>query len=93
MTIYPVILCGGSGSRLWPLSREHYPKPLLPLTSGQTLLQETAVRLDDLQGLGDAIYVCTINKGSCILILQVCGLNIKGNPFFCGNYKHQPTFN
>jgi mannose-1-phosphate guanylyltransferase/mannose-6-phosphate isomerase len=58
MTIYPVILCGGSGSRLWPLSREHYPKPLLPLTSGQTLLQETAVRLDDLQGLGDAIYVC-----------------------------------
>ena len=39
MTLYPVILCRGSGSRLWPLSREHYPKPLLPLTTGQTLLQ------------------------------------------------------
>ena len=58
MTIHPVILCGGSGSRLWPLSREHYPKPLLPLTSGLTLLQETAVRLDGLPDLGDAVCVC-----------------------------------
>jgi mannose-1-phosphate guanylyltransferase/mannose-6-phosphate isomerase len=58
MTIYPVILCGGSGSRLWPLSREHYPKPLLPLTSGKTLLQETAMRLDGLPAVGDAVCVC-----------------------------------
>lgn len=58
MTLYPVILCGGTGSRLWPLSREHYPKPLLALTSGQTLLQETASRLDGLPGLGNAVYVC-----------------------------------
>ena len=58
MTIYPVILCGGSGSRLWPLSREHYPKPLLPLTSGQTLLQETAMRLDGLPAVGETVCVC-----------------------------------
>ena len=58
MTLHPVILCGGSGSRLWPLSREHYPKPLLPLTSGQTLLQETAGRLQGTPELGDAVYVC-----------------------------------
>jgi mannose-1-phosphate guanylyltransferase/mannose-6-phosphate isomerase len=58
MTIYPVILSGGSGSRLWPLSREHYPKPLLPLITEQTLLQETANRLDGLPDLGDAVYVC-----------------------------------
>ena len=58
MRIYPVILSGGSGSRLWPLSREHYPKPLLPLTSDRTLLQETALRLDGLPELGAAIYVC-----------------------------------
>lgn len=58
MTLYPVILSGGSGSRLWPLSREHYPKPLLPLTSERTLLQETALRLDGLPELGEAIYVC-----------------------------------
>ena len=58
MTLYPVILSGGSGSRLWPLSREFFPKPLLPLVSEQTLLQETATRLDGLAGVGDAVYVC-----------------------------------
>jgi len=58
MTLYPVILSGGSGSRLWPLSREYYPKPLLPLVSENTLLQETARRLDGLPNLGDAVYVC-----------------------------------
>lgn len=58
MKLYPVILTGGSGTRLWPLSREHYPKPLLPLMSELTLLQETANRLDSLSDLGDAVYVC-----------------------------------
>ena len=58
MKLYPVILSGGSGSRLWPLSREHYPKPLLPLVSDKTLLQETACRLDAMPDLGDAVYVC-----------------------------------
>ena len=58
MKIHPVILSGGSGSRLWPLSREHYPKPLLQLTSEKTLLQETACRLDDLADIGPAVYVC-----------------------------------
>ena len=58
MKIHPVILSGGSGSRLWPLSREHYPKPLLPLTSERTLLQETASRLDGLDDIGPAVYVC-----------------------------------
>ncbi|NNJ93345.1 MAG: mannose-1-phosphate guanylyltransferase/mannose-6-phosphate isomerase [Halobacteria archaeon] len=58
MSLYPVILSGGSGSRLWPLSREHYPKPLLPLVSHQTLLQDTACRLDGIDDLGDAVYVC-----------------------------------
>ena len=58
MKLYPVILSGGSGSRLWPMSREHYPKPLLPLVSDKTLLQETAARLDEIPELGDAVYVC-----------------------------------
>jgi len=43
--IYPIILSGGSGSRLWPLSREDFPKQLQALVSEQTLLQETALRL------------------------------------------------
>jgi mannose-1-phosphate guanylyltransferase/mannose-6-phosphate isomerase len=44
-TIQPVILSGGSGTRLWPLSREHYPKQLLPLATDVTMLQATALRL------------------------------------------------
>ena len=46
MNLQPVILCGGSGTRLWPLSREQYPKQLLALTGDQTLLQATACRVD-----------------------------------------------
>ena len=46
--IQPVILSGGSGSRLWPLSRSMYPKQLLPLVTEKTMLQETALRLNDL---------------------------------------------
>ena len=42
--IHPVLLSGGSGSRLWPLSRESFPKQLLPLAGERTMLQETAGR-------------------------------------------------
>jgi len=45
--IFPVILSGGSGSRLWPLSRESFPKQLLPLAGPRTMLQETALRVAD----------------------------------------------
>jgi mannose-1-phosphate guanylyltransferase/mannose-6-phosphate isomerase len=45
-TIQPVILGGGSGTRLWPLSRERHPKQLLPLVSADSLLQATARRLE-----------------------------------------------
>ena len=48
--LYPVILSGGSGSRLWPLSREEFPKQLQPLTSERSLLQETGARLGNLGG-------------------------------------------
>ncbi|XAH25974.1 mannose-1-phosphate guanylyltransferase/mannose-6-phosphate isomerase [Xylophilus sp. GW821-FHT01B05] len=52
--LVPVILCGGSGVRLWPLSRESHPKQFLALTGGQTMLQQTALRL---RGLPPAIVV------------------------------------
>lgn len=44
-TITPVILCGGSGTRLWPLSRKSFPKQFVPLVGGKSLLQLTAERL------------------------------------------------
>ena len=44
-TITPVILCGGSGSRLWPLSRKSYPKQFVPLVGHKTLFQNSAERL------------------------------------------------
>lgn len=56
--IYPIILCGGAGTRLWPLSREHHPKQLLALTGGRTFLQDTACRLDGVDGIGQPLIVC-----------------------------------
>ena len=47
MTIHPVVLSGGSGTRLWPLSRAAYPKQLMPLLSERSLLQETLERVTD----------------------------------------------
>lgn len=48
MNLNPVILAGGGGTRLWPLSREHYPKQFLSLFGEKTLLQNTLLRLDGL---------------------------------------------
>src|SRR6476660_9984630 len=54
MALVPVILSGGAGTRLWPLSRETAPKPFLTLPDGETLLSKTAARavaLPDIAGL------------------------------------------
>ncbi|MBS1131885.1 MAG: mannose-6-phosphate isomerase, type 2 / mannose-phosphate guanylyltransferase [Proteobacteria bacterium] len=56
--VIPVVLSGGSGTRLWPLSREKYPKQLLPLVGDKSMLQETVVRLDGLAGLSEPLLVC-----------------------------------
>ncbi len=56
--ITPVILAGGSGTRLWPLSRELYPKQMLCLTNEHTMLQNTLLRLKDLNSIEDPIIVC-----------------------------------
>ena len=56
--IVPVILSGGAGTRLWPLSRELYPKQLLPLVGERTMLQETVLRLEGLAELGAPLVVC-----------------------------------
>lgn len=58
MTIYPVILSGGSGARLWPMSRAALPKQLLPLASNLSMVQETVQRLAGLADQGQPLIVC-----------------------------------
>ncbi len=56
--IHPVILCGGSGSRLWPLSRKDYPKQFLALVDDKSLLQNTVLRLQNINPCAAPIIVC-----------------------------------
>jgi mannose-1-phosphate guanylyltransferase/mannose-6-phosphate isomerase len=58
MKIYPVILSGGAGTRLWPLSRAALPKQLLAVVSDQTMLQETALRLNGRADIMPPLVVC-----------------------------------
>ncbi len=57
MTIHPVILCGGAGTRLWPMSRRLYPKQFLPLVSEQSLLQDTVTRTLGIPGIAAPVIV------------------------------------
>jgi len=88
MKIIPVILSGGSGTRLWPLSRKQYPKQYLPLVGDKTMLQETVLRLDGLDGLSDPIIICNtdhrflvaeqlqqININNSTILLEPIGRN------------------
>ena len=56
-SVVPVILCGGSGTRLWPVSRESFPKQFWPLVSDRSLMEETARRATG-PGFADPIVVC-----------------------------------
>ena len=57
-TVIPVILCGGIGTRLWPLSRSAYPKQFLSLVGRHTMVQQTVLRLAGLPGLQPPLLVC-----------------------------------
>ena len=70
MKIIPVILSGGSGTRLWPLSRKQYPKQYLPLAGDNTMLQETILRLSSLDNLADPIIIC--NADHRFLVAEQC---------------------
>lgn len=74
--IHPVILAGGSGTRLWPLSRELYPKQLLKLVTENTMLQDTLLRLTGIAELGAPIVVCNENHRFMVAEqIRALGLN------------------
>lgn len=72
----PVILSGGSGSRLWPLSRSAYPKQFLPLCSGYSLVQDTVLRVKGSVADEPPIFV-TANDQRFLLADQVQALGIR----------------
>ncbi len=55
--LIPVILSGGAGTRLWPVSREAHPKPFMQLADGQSLLQKTFLRATSLKGVGEVLTI------------------------------------
>jgi len=76
MSLYPVILSGGSGTRLWPLSRAALPKQLLPLAGEQTMVQETVSRLHGLPGLEAPLVVCN-NEHRFLIAEQMREIGVK----------------
>lgn len=65
--LLPIIMAGGSGTRLWPLSRSLYPKQFLPLTGKKTMLQETASRLERLDA---ALPITICNEDHRFLVAE-----------------------
>ncbi|MFA5960809.1 MAG: sugar phosphate nucleotidyltransferase, partial [Tatlockia sp.] len=57
MLLIPTVLCGGAGSRLWPVSRESHPKPFIRLSDGQSLLQKAFLRGAALPGVKEILTV------------------------------------
>lgn len=73
--IYPVILSGGLGKRLWPISREAYPKQLVPLISAHSLFQQTTNRIKNLLHFFPATIVCNAEQ-RFIIAEQLKELNV-----------------
>ena len=74
--LYPVILSGGSGTRLWPLSRAALPKQFLPLLSEHTLFQETLLRLKGYPDMAAPLVVCN-NEHRFLAAEQLLAINTK----------------
>jgi mannose-1-phosphate guanylyltransferase / mannose-6-phosphate isomerase len=77
--LVPVILCGGAGSRLWPLSREQHPKPFIRLPDGQSLLQKAFLRAAELDGVTQVIIVT--NRDLVFKIeVEIAEVNSRNHP-------------
>ena len=66
--VQPVILAGGSGTRLWPLSREHCPKQLIDLLAGESLLEATLRRLDGVYAAAGGHEPDTVGKAATLVV-------------------------
>jgi len=86
MLIQPVVLSGGSGTRLWPLSREKYPKQLLPLIGDDSLLQATVRRVEGIAGCELAPPMVVCNEDYRFVIAEQ--LRLMGKP---GSIVLEPT--
>src|SRR5665811_143381 len=65
--IYPVILCGGSGTRLWPMSRKNFPKQFLKLYGDKSLLQETYLRTREMLPATHIFFVTNEDNSQNVL--------------------------
>ena len=87
-TIIPVILCGGSGTRLWPLSRQSYPKQYLSLTknSEKSLFQNTQLRLEEIPKISQPIIICN-EENRFLAAEQLREINIKPRNIFLEPFR------
>jgi len=76
MKIVPVILSGGLGTRLWPLSRQQYPKQFLSLLGNKSMFQQTILRLQGVDDLTDPVIVCNENH-RFLVVEQLNQIGIK----------------
>ena len=82
-SLIPVILCGGSGTRLWPLSRESYPKQFWALSnkSDKTLLQQTCQRIQGIKKLARPFLICN-EEHRFIVAEQMRQIKLKESTIF-----------
>jgi mannose-1-phosphate guanylyltransferase len=78
--MHVVILAGGGGTRLWPLSSPERPKPFLPLLGDESLLQRTAARIQPLLGADDTVTVVTDRRYRALVAAQLPDVRILAEP-------------
>ena len=94
--LVPVILSGGAGTRLWPLSREMYPKQLLALTGKHTMLQDTVLRLAGIAGAAPPIELSDNGPdriprkpfGKTVHATRECELQVSAEQILLGEADH-----